>query len=426
MQTHGIIVNWRRIAMGSSHLGCAYPASLVVVVLLQWLQAVQGCSGAAQAQSARKESDQLEVFRVYVGTYTGGRGQDHSQGIYLLELDLRSGRLSSPRVAGASINPSFLAIHPSRKFLYAVNEVGEFKGRPSGAVSAFAIDPARGSLTLLNQQSSVGSGPCHLVVDQSGKNVLVANYGSGSVACLPIGADGRLKSESSFSQHHGSGSKPARQAGPHAHSINLDQAGRFAAVADLGLDKVFIYRFDESSGKLVPNRPSSVSIASGSGPRHFAFHPNRRFSYVINEMANTVTAFAFDAGEGSLASIQTIATLPEEFKGTSHTAEVQVHPSGKFLYGSNRGHDSIAIFAIDPETGKLTTIGFEPTQGKNPRNFAIDPTGAYLLAENGESNTIVVFSIDPQTGILRPTGQKVRVPKPVCIKMIPKPGTTAR
>ena len=215
---------------------------------------------------------------------------------------------------------------------------------------------------------------------------------------------------------------PDRQAGPHAHSINLDATGRFAAVADLGLDKVFIYRFDASRGKLAPNEPPFAKVAPGSGPRHFAFHPSGRFGYVINEIANTVTVFTYDADQGSLSEIQTIATLPGDFKGASNTAEVQVHPSGRFLYGSNRGHDSIAIFTIDPSTGKLNTVGFEPTQGKNPRNFAIDPTGNYLLAENGDSNTIVVFRIDPQTGALRPTGQTVNVPKPVCIKMIPKSG----
>jgi 6-phosphogluconolactonase len=338
-------------------------------------------------------------------------------------LDLRSGRLSTPRIAARSNNPSFLAIHPTRKYLYAVNEEGQYEGQPSGAVSAFSIDPVRGSLTLLNQQSSVGAGPCHLVVDQPGKNVLVANYSGGSVACLPIGDGGRLEPKSSFIQHRGSGTNPARQSSPHAHSINLDNTGRFAVVADLGLDRVFIYRFDVSRGELTPNQPPFVSVAAGSGPRHFAFHPNGRFAYVINEMANTVTAFTYNSSQGSLSEIQTIATLAGDFKGTSHTAEVQVHPSGKFLYGSNRGHDSIVIFAIDPDTGKLRSIAFKPTGGRNPRNFAIDPTGTYLLAENGESNTIVVFSIDPDTGALRPTGQTVNIPKPVCIKLMPKPAS---
>jgi len=408
--------------MGGPRFGSEYAASRLVLLFLPSFLALLGSSSEARAQGPSGAGAGPDGFWVYAGTYTDGSGKDKSQGIYLLELDFRSATLSTPRTAGAAVNPSFLAIHPNRKFLYAVDEVGEFKGRPSGAVSAFSIDPAHGRLTPLNQQSSVGSGPCHLVVDRSGTNVLVANYGSGSVACLPIGADGRLRPSSSFIQHEGSGINPDRQSGPHAHSINLDATGRFAAVADLGLDRVFVYRFDAPRGKLTPNEPPFTKVAPGSGPRHFAFHPSDRFGYVINEMANTVTAFTYDAGQGSLTEIQTIATLPADFKGTSHTAEVQVHPSGKFLYGSNRGHDSIAIFAIDPSTGKLSTVGFEPTQGKNPRNFAIDPTGACLLAENGDSSTIVVFRIDPQTGALQPTGQTVHVPKAVCIKMIPKSG----
>jgi 6-phosphogluconolactonase len=366
-----------------------------------------------------------DVFWAYVGTYTGGNGPNQSRGIYLMELDLQSGKLSSPRLAGESINPSFVAIHPSGRFLYAVNEIGEFKGQHSGAVSAFAIEPS-GMLRPLNQQSSVGSGPCHLVVDGLGKNVLVANYGSGSVACLPIDVDGRLGPHSSFIQHEGSGSHPRRQEGPHAHSINLDAEGRFAIVADLGLDRVFVDSFDAQHGKLTPHQPPFTNVAPGSGPRHFAFHPQGRFGYVINEMANTVTAFAYDAEKGTLSEVQTISTVPNAYKGRSSTAEVRVHPSGRFLYGSNRGHDSIAIFAVDEGTGKLKALGLEPTQGKNPRNFAIDPTGAFLLAENQDSNSIVVFRIETETGALKPTGQILRVGKPVCIKLIPKPSGATR
>ncbi len=380
-----------------------------------------GLLSVSRAQAASVSDAQATVFRLYVGTYTSEAEKNGSRGIYLLELDARTGALSEPQLAAKATNPSFLAIHPSRKYLYSVNELSEFEGRKGGAVTAFAIDPMRGTLTPLNHQSSVGSGPCHLVVDRSGKNVLVANYGSGSLACLPIDADGRLRPESSFIQHRGSGANPVRQQSPHAHSINLDAEGRFAVAADLGLDKVFVYRFDATSGKLAPNEPAFVKVASESGPRHFAFHPGGRFGYVINEMANTVIAFAYDAGKGSLTEIQTISTLPTDFSGKSYTAEVQIHPSGKFLYGSNRGHNSIAIFAIEPSTGKLSAVGFEPTGGKNPRNFAIDPTGAFLLAENQDSNTIVVFRIEAQTGALRPAGQTVGLPKPVCIKMIPNP-----
>ena len=363
---------------------------------------------------------------MYVGTYTGGNGPNQSRGIYLLELDLDSGTVGKPKLAAESINPSFLAIHPSHKFLYAVNEVGEFEGQRGGGVSAFSINLANGMLRHLNQQSSVGSGPCHLIVDKPGKNVLAANYGSGSVACLPVDGNGRLQPHSSFIQHEGSGPDSGRQEGPHAHSINLDAAGRFAIVADLGLDRVFINSFDSSHGKLGPHRPPYVALAAGSGPRHFAFHPSGKFGYVINEMASTVTAFAYDSEQGILTEVQTRSTLPSDYKGKSYTAEVQVDPSGRFLYGSNRGHDSIAIFVIDETSGKLAPVGFELTQGKTPRNFAIDPTGAFLLAENQDSDTIVVFQIDRKTGVLRPTGQTVHVAKPVCIKMIPRSDGVSR
>jgi 6-phosphogluconolactonase len=374
-------------------------------------------SGFAQGPAGTRPA----AFWVYVGTYTAGRGVDQSCGIYLFELDPASGTASKLKLAGESTNPSFLAIHPSHKFLYAVNEVDEIQGRRGGGVSAFSINTATGTLTRLNEQSSVGSGPCHLSIDKPGKNVLVANYGSGSIACLPIEINGHLRPHSSFIQHEGSGPNAGRQEGPHAHSINLDAAGQFAIVADLGLDRVFIDSFDSAHGKLTPHRPAYVSVMPGSGPRHFAFHPSGRFGYVINEIASTVTAFAYDHEQGTLSEIQTISTIPSDYTGKSYTAEVQVHPSGRLLYGSNRGHNSIAIFVIDETSGKLTPAGFESTQGKTPRNFAIDPTGTYLLAENQDSNTIVLFRIESKTGALSPTGQTVRVAKPVCIRMIPKP-----
>jgi 6-phosphogluconolactonase len=282
------------------------------------------------------------------------------------------------------------------------------------------VDPRSGALTLLNQQSSVGDGPCYLIVDKAGKNVLVANYGGGSVSVLPVGADGKLGEATAAIQHHGSSVNPQRQKEPHAHSINLDAANRFAFVADLGMDKVLIYKFDTTKGTLVANDPLSASVNPGAGPRHFAFHPGGRYAYVINEIQCTVTAFLYDASRGALTELQTISTLPdgEQVKPAYSTAEVQVHPSGKFLYGSNRGHDSIAVFAIDQKTGKLTRVENEPTQGKTPRNFGIDPTGAYLLAANQNSDSIVVFRIDPSTGALTPTGQSVAAPSPVCVKFV--------
>jgi len=350
---------------------------------------------------------------VFISTYTGGK----SQGIYRARLDLSSGALSGLELAAKIKDPSFLAIHPSGKFLYAVGEVGMFAGKTGGALSAFAVDAASGNLKLLNQQSSRGAGPCHVTVDREGKNVLVANYGGGSVAVLPIEADGRLREASDFVQHTGKSVNPRRQERPHAHSINLDPAGRFAVVADLGLDKILVYKFDAAAGRLTPNDPPHTTVAPGAGPRHFAFHPSGRYAYVINEMNSTVTAFRYDAAAGTLTELQTISTLPDEHKGNS-TAEVVVHPSGKFLYGSNRGHDSLAIFRIDEATGRLSAVGHQPTGGKTPRNFAIDPTGQWLLAENQSSDTIVAFKIDAESGKLTPTGQKLDVPSPVCVRFL--------
>lgn len=295
-------------------------------------------------------------------------------------------------------------------------EVDEIDGKRTGAVAAFAIKDD-GSLTPGNRESSGGQGPCHLVVDKSGKNVLVANYGGGSVACLPIDRYGRLSKASAFIQHKGKSVDRARQEAPHAHSVNLDPANRYAFVADLGLDQVLVYRFDADKGSLEPNDPPAAKVKPGSGPRHFAFHPSGRFAYVINEMASTITAFSYDAAKGVLTELQTISTLPEEVKGNS-TAEVQVHPSGKFVYGSNRGHNSIAGFAVDAKSGKLSAIGHQSTGGKTPRNFAIDPSGKYLLAENQDSDTIVVLAIDDDSGKLSPTGNEIKIAKPVCVKFL--------
>jgi 6-phosphogluconolactonase len=354
----------------------------------------------------------IGIALVYIGTYTGSG----SKGIYLLRLDLDKGTLTSLGVAAESSNPSFLAIHPNEQFLYTVNELDDFTGKKSGAVSVFKVQPRSGKLELLNQQPSEGSGPCHVTVDRAGKNVLVANYSGGSIAVFSIANDGGLGPATAFIQHQGSSVDPNRQEGPHAHSINVDAANRFAVAADLGLDKLFVYRFDPTRGRLVPNDPPWTKVAPGAGPRHFAFHPNGHYAYVINEMQCTVTAFRYDPERGTLTELQTIPTLPRAVRKGDSTAEVQVHPSGKFLYGSNRGHNSISVFAIDPKTGKLTLVENQPTQGKTPRNFGIDPTGAYLLAANEDSDTVVLFRIDPATGKLEATGQKVAVPKPVCVK----------
>ena len=374
------------------------------------------CAAATFAASAvaGEEAAKSGKAWVYIGTYT----QRGSQGIYLARLDLASGKLSLEGLAGEVVNPSFLALHPNRKFLYAVGEVGQFAGGKGGAVSAFALNPETGKLTLLNQKSSRGAGPCHIVIDPTGKNALVANYGGGSVACLPIADDGRLGDAASFFQHEGSSVNRRRQEAPHAHSINLDPANRFAFAPDLGIDKIMIYRFDPATHRLEPNDPPAAAVAPGSGPRHFDFHPSARFAYGINELASTITAFEYEAGRGALKTIQTVSTLPEGFQGANTTADIHVHPSGKFVYGSNRGHDSIAMFTVDLATGKLTSLGHQATQGKTPRNFGIDPTGAFLLAANQDTDNVVVFRIDAATGKLEPSGQSIRVPMPVCVKFL--------
>ncbi len=355
--------------------------------------------------------------RVYIGTYTGPQ----SKGVYRSELDLATGKLSAPVLAGEAASPSFLAIAPNQRFLYSVGEVSDFGGQKAGAVNAFAIDGSTGDLKLLNQQSSGGSGPCHVVVDREGKNVLVANYGGGSAAVLPIQKDGKLGEASSFMQHTGTSVDKGRQSSPHAHSINVDPKNRFAFVADLGLDKVLIYRFDSAKGTIAANDPPAANVEPGSGPRHFAFHPTGKFAYVINEMLLTVTAFQYDADKGVLTAQQTISTLPEgvtDRKGMS-TAEVQVHPSGKFLYGSNRGHHSIAIFSIDQSNGKLTAVGHQGMGIKTPRNFGIDPTGNYLLVANQDGHSVIVFRMNPTSGQLAPTSSTIEVASPVCVKFLP-------
>jgi 6-phosphogluconolactonase len=370
-------------------------------------------SGTTMLSSEPQKSTSPREFLVYIGTYTDTK----SKGIYAFRLDLTKGALTPVGLVGETESPSFLAVHPNHRFLYAVNE--SFAGKNGGGASAFAVDVKSGKLTFLNKQPTRGSGACHLVVDKSGKNLLVANYGGGSVVVLPIQKDGRLGESSAFVQHQGSSVDPLRQEAPHAHSINLDAANRFAAVADLGLDKVLIYSFDPAKGSLVANDPPSTSVKPGAGPRHFAFHPKGRYAYVINELQSSVTAFAYDAAGGTLKELQTLSTLPESFSGNNSTAEVQVHPSGRFLYGSNRGHDSIAVFAINPKAGHLRLLENQLTQGKTPRNFGIDPTGSYLLAANQDSDNIVVFRIDRKTGKLAATGQALEAPRPVCVKFLP-------
>lgn len=354
---------------------------------------------------------------VFFGTYTRP-GQ--SKGIYVSRFDAAAGRLEQPELAAETVNPSFLALHPARPLLYAVGDTVARDGKKTGALSAFAIDRATGRLTLLNRQSAGGTGPCHVSLDQCGRCALVANYGDGSCASLPVREDGSLGEAGSTIRHQGSSVNARRQEGPHAHSINPSPDNRFALAADLGLDKVMIYKLDPAGAKLLPNDPPCAALPPGSGPRHLAFHPEGKFVYVINELLCTVTAFGYDAARGALQEIQTVSTLPE---GTAvlpaySTAEVQAHPNGKFLYGSNRGHDTIAVFAVDGKSGRLKLIRNEPTGGSTPRNFSLDPSGRWLLAANEKSGNVAVFAVDPNTGLLKATGVSVEIWSPVCVKFL--------
>lgn len=354
------------------------------------------------------------TYLVYVGTYTGPT----SRGIYAYRFDAGTGKWTSLGLVAETTNPSFLTVAPSRRFLYAVNEVSDYQGQKSGSVSAFAVDRNSGKLTFLNEVSSRGAGPCHISVDKTGRYVLVANYDSGSVAVFPVMKDGRLGDASSFVQHTGHGVDQKRQEGPHAHDIGLSPDNRFAMVADLGLDELLVYRFNPANGKLVPNNLRFAKVESGAGARHFTFHPSGRFVYAVNEMQSSVTAFSYNKGGGVLHKLQTISALPKDFQGNNDAAEIEVHPSGKFVYSSNRGNDSIAVFAINSAKGTLRLVEIDFTKGRTPRSFGIDPTGSYLFAANQESNNIVLFRIDSRIGRLTPTGQVLEVPSPVCVKFV--------
>ncbi|MCE2449094.1 MAG: lactonase family protein [Candidatus Latescibacteria bacterium] len=345
-------------------------------------------------------------YLVYIGTYSSG----DEDGIHVYRLDMATGALAYQSSIGGIDNPSFLDIAPNRRFLYAIGETSDVGGRPGGAVAAFAIDQQSGALTHINTESTVGPGPCHISIDRAGKYALAANYGGGSVAILPIREDGSLGAATDFVQHEGSSVNPGRQE-------VVAPNNKHAFAPDLGIDKVLIYAIDHANGKLVAQTPAE--IAPGSGPRHLAFHPDSQRAYVINELSNTITAFDYDADAGTLSTIQTISTLPDGYADVSHTADIHVHPNGRFLYGSNRGHDSIAVYAIDQDTGQLALVEIVPTGGAGPRNFGLDPTGTYLIAGNHSTDDIFTFRVDPDTGKLTPTGHKAEVVSPVCHKFIP-------
>jgi len=358
---------------------------------------------------------------VFTGAYTAfpPHARGRAEGVDVFRMNPESAALTHVYAQPKVDNPTYVTVTRDHRFLYAINAVPEVEGVPGGAVEAFSIDQQTGALTFLNRESTIGPGPAFVTVDRTGRFVLAANYHGGSVALFPVLDDGRLAPASDFIQHVGSSVNPSRQTSPHAHSINLDPTERFALVADLGLDRIVVYRLDRDNRKLVLNDPPFATAAPGAGPRHLHFHPNGRFVFVINEIASTVTSYSWDGNRGSMAEIQTLSTLPPGWVGENSTADIHVHPSGKFVYGSNRGHDSLAVYSIDETTGRLTYISNESTLGKTPRNFAIDPTGQFILAANQDSDSIVSFRVDQSTGKLTPTGDVVSTGTPVCLKIVP-------
>lgn len=364
---------------------------------------------AAALSIAAASTTAADSLHVYIGTYTWDA--KISKGIYRTTLDLRTGSLCEPVLVAETRNPTFIELHPSGAFLYAAGE------SEAGIVSAYAVQ-ADGSLKFLNQQPSKGSGACHINIDSGGRNVLVANYGTGSAAVIPVKPDGSLAEPTSSVQHEGTGPNRRRQERAHAHSVNLSPDDRFAFVADLGIDKIMIYRFDVDKGTIVGNNPAFAQVRPGAGPRHFSFHPSGRFAYVINELDCTITAFTYNPASGALAEIHTVPTLPPDFQGNNTCAEIRVHPTGQFVYGSNRGHDSIAVYRVDPASGRLAFVQHQSAGIKTPRNFNIDPSGKYCLVGNQDANSIIVFRINPETGALEPTDHKISVGRPVCIRFL--------
>jgi len=351
---------------------------------------------------------------VYVGTYTG----DTSKGIYAFRFDGASGKLTPVGLAAETRSPSFLSVSPNRRFLYAVNEISSFEGERAGSVSGFSIDAQSGRLTALNSKSSKGDGPCHLAVDATGRFLAVANYGGGNFSLVPIAADGRLGDSVAILANGGRGPDKERQEGPHAHAVVFDARNRYLLGADLGLDRVFIYKFDPSSGAIGANDPSSVQLAPGAGPRHVAFHPTLPLAFTINELSSTITSLSWDARTGRLAAAGSVSSLPADFSGQNSTAEIAVHPSGRFLYGSNRGHDSIAVFAVGAD-GRLARAAIPSCGGKWPRNFALAPSGRFVLVANQHSDNLAVLLIEIGGAELGAARASVSVSKPSCVQFVP-------
>jgi 6-phosphogluconolactonase len=363
------------------------------------------------AKDKKQQKPQTRDFFAFVGTYTT---KTQSKGIYAFRYDATSGKLTSLGVAAETPDPSFVAIHPSGKFLYAVNEGGK-----ASFVTSFALDAKTGKLTQLNQVPALGEDPCYIALDQTGKYILIANYSSGTLAVFPILPDGKIGEKTAMNQDSGKlGPNKERQDGPHAHWIETSADNRYVLAVDMGLDQVLIFQFDAKKGTLGPHIPPSAAVKAGSGPRHGIFSPNGKFFFVVSELTSTATSFSYDAKTGDLKQVNSVSTLPSDFSGRNDVAEVAVHPSGRFLYVSNRGADSIALFSVDAKKGTLTPMSAVPTGGKEPRHFTLDPSGNFLFVENQWSDTIVTFHVDANTGALTPTGENVSVPSPVCLKFI--------
>lgn len=353
-------------------------------------------------------------MRLYVGTYATA----DARGIFQCSFDPATGDIAILGATDGIANPSFLAVDPAGRYLFAVSETSEFEGKPGGSVHAFAVDRDTGVLRRLNTQSSHGADPAHLSIDNRGRFVLVANYTGGNVCAFPVQEDGRLGPVVANVQHVGKGPNPERQEKPHAHSVMLDPANRRAFSADLGIDRVMVYTFDRASGALAPAEHPEIAMKPGAGPRHLDFAPDGKTLFVVNELNSTVTALSYDLETGLLSERQTIPTLPSSFKGENTCADIHVHPSGRFVYASNRGHDSIAVFAIQNSGGKLKLVQHQPAMGRSPRNFAVDPAGRFLLVANQRSDSVVVMKINQDDGTLSPSGRTIAIPAPVCIKFV--------
>ena len=364
--------------------------------------------GLATAGSAM-----ADTYLAYVGTYTGTQ----SKGIHAFRFDTKTGAVAQLGLVAETPNPTFLALHPNGRFLYAANEVADFQGTHAGSVSAYRVDARTGGLRLLGAASTTGDGPCHLNVDATGKMVAFANYGGGSIGSLPIHRDGSLGAKGTFFQHTGSSVDPSRQKEPHAHSVNFSPDNRFLFACDLGTDEVRVYRVHPAKG-LTAAPELTVKAVPGGGPRHLAFGADGRHVYVNNEMLSSVTVFDYDPAKGQLQRGQTVSTLPAGFTGNSSTAETRTSPDGRWLFVSNRGHNSLARFLVDARTGALTPAGHVSTGGRIPRNFCPTPDGQYLWAANQDTDNITVFRFDTANGALTPTGQELQVGRPVCIRFL--------